>query len=91
MLAFRSEAHVDAWCEQRGLERGAVFPLETCWRLAQAWYADRLRSAGVPVSYHCYPGAVHGSLALTGTWGPARTWQDDLLRSLREAHFPSNH
>jgi hypothetical protein len=42
MLAFRSEAHVDAWCEQRGLERGAVFPLETCWRLAQAWYADRL-------------------------------------------------
>ena len=42
MLAFRSEAHVDAWCEQRGLERGAVFPLATCWRLAQAWYADRL-------------------------------------------------
>ena len=42
MLAFRSEAHVDAWCEQRGRERGAVFPLETCWRLARAWYADRL-------------------------------------------------
>jgi hypothetical protein len=42
MLAFRSEAHVDAWCEQRDLERGAVFPLETCWRLARAWYADRL-------------------------------------------------
>ena len=42
MLAFRSEAHVDAWCEQRGLPRGAVFPLGTCWRLARAWYADRL-------------------------------------------------
>ena len=42
MLAFRSGAHVDAWCEQRGLPRGEVFPLETCWRLAQAWYADRL-------------------------------------------------
>jgi len=42
MLAFRSEAHVDAWCEQRALERGASFPLETCWRLAQVWYGDRL-------------------------------------------------
>ena len=51
-------------------------------------YAQRLRSAGVAVSYHCYTGAVHGSLALTGTWPGARTWQDDLLRSLREAHQP---
>jgi hypothetical protein len=42
MLAFRSEAHVDRWCEQRGLERGVVFPLETCWQLARAWYDDRL-------------------------------------------------
>ncbi|WP_249998683.1 alpha/beta hydrolase [Actinoplanes sp. M2I2] len=52
-------------------------------------YADRLRAAGVPVSYHCYAGAVHGSPALTGTWPTARVWQDDLLRRLREAHFPS--
>jgi hypothetical protein len=42
MLAFRSEAHVDRWCEQRRLDRGAVFPLETCWQLARAWYGDRL-------------------------------------------------
>ena len=49
-------------------------------------YADRLRAADVPVSYSCYLGAVHGSLALTGSGGPARRWQDDLLRSLREAH-----
>jgi hypothetical protein len=42
MLAFRSEAHVDRWCEQRHLERGAVFPLETCWQLAREWYGDRL-------------------------------------------------
>lgn len=42
MLAFRSEAHVDRWCEQTGIERGAVFPLETAWRLADAWYRDRL-------------------------------------------------
>jgi acetyl esterase/lipase len=53
-------------------------------------YADRLRAAGVPVSYQCYPGAVHGSLALTGAWPGARTWQDDLLRCLRETHFPAH-
>jgi hypothetical protein len=42
MLAFRSEAHVDRWCEETGIERGAAFPLETAWRLADAWYSDRL-------------------------------------------------
>jgi hypothetical protein len=42
MLAFRSEAHVDRWCEHTGIERGAVFPLETAWQLADAWYHDRL-------------------------------------------------
>jgi hypothetical protein len=42
MLAFRSEAHVDRWLEQRSLERGAVFSLEQLWGLAHAWYADRL-------------------------------------------------
>ncbi len=42
MLAFRSEAHVDRWCEQSSLERGAVFPLETAWKLADAWYRDRM-------------------------------------------------
>ncbi len=42
MLAFRSEGHAERWCEQRGLARGAVFGLDTAWRLAHAWYADRL-------------------------------------------------
>ena len=42
MLAFRSEAHVDRWRETRCLPRGAVFPLETCWRLADAWYGERV-------------------------------------------------
>jgi hypothetical protein len=42
MLAFRSEAHVDRWCERTGLDKGAAFPLETVWRLALAWYRDRL-------------------------------------------------
>jgi hypothetical protein len=42
MLAFRSETHVDRWCDQTGLARGASFPLETMWRLGDAWYRDRL-------------------------------------------------
>lgn len=42
MLAFRSEAHVEHWCERTGIERGAAFPLGTAWRLAKAWYRDRL-------------------------------------------------
>ena len=42
MLAFRSEAHVDHWCEQTGLDRGVAFPFETAWRLANGWYRDRL-------------------------------------------------
>jgi hypothetical protein len=43
MLAFRSEAHVDRWCEESGIGRGAAFPLETAWRLADVWYSDRMR------------------------------------------------
>ena len=44
MLLFRSEEHVDAWLEHRGLERGGLLSVEQCWRLADAWYADRLSS-----------------------------------------------
>jgi hypothetical protein len=33
---------VEGWLDQRGLERGAVFSMEQMWRLARAWYANRL-------------------------------------------------
>ena len=42
MLAFRSEAHVAAWCEARRLPHGATFSLEQAWQLGRAWYADKL-------------------------------------------------
>ena len=42
MLLFRSEEHIDRWCEQRGLSRGATMTLDQQWRLADAWYRDRL-------------------------------------------------
>jgi hypothetical protein len=42
MLLFRSEEHVDKWCKDRNLPRGATLSLDQCWQLAVAWYsADR--------------------------------------------------
>ncbi len=38
MLFFRSEEHIDHWCTTWRMPRGAVLTLETCWRLAQAWF-----------------------------------------------------
>jgi hypothetical protein len=42
MLLFRSEEHVDRWCETAGTPRGALLTLEQCWGLARAWHGDRL-------------------------------------------------
>ena len=42
MLAFRSEAHVERWCEARRVPRGASFSLEQAWQLGQAWYGNKL-------------------------------------------------
>jgi hypothetical protein len=44
MLAFRSEEHVDRWCNIRSLPKGASFSLEQAWQLGRAWYADKLSS-----------------------------------------------
>ncbi|HEX9076442.1 MAG TPA: hypothetical protein VF932_11725 [Anaerolineae bacterium] len=45
MLLFRSEEHLQTWLEDWHLPRGAIFSLDQCWRLAQAWYgADRRES-----------------------------------------------
>jgi len=36
---------VNNWCEERGLQPGGIIPLDTCWRLARAWYHDRLEES----------------------------------------------
>ena len=67
MLAFRSEAHVDRWCTARRLPRGAVFTLDQAWRLAKAWYADRLSPdwrRRTPAEAE----AVFGSVGLRGSF-----------------------
>jgi hypothetical protein len=42
MLAFRSEEHVDRWCEAKGIPRGALLSIRQLWGLARAWYGNRL-------------------------------------------------
>ena len=42
MLLFRSEENVDLWCESRGVPRRPLVRLDQLWRLAVAWYANRL-------------------------------------------------
>ncbi len=42
MLLFQSEEHIDRWCRRRGLPRGATMSPVQTWRLALAWYADKL-------------------------------------------------
>lgn len=42
MLLFRSEEHVDRWCQKWSQSRGEILSLEQQWKLAQAWYEDRM-------------------------------------------------
>ena len=42
MLLFRSEEHVRVWSERPGHSMGATLTLDQGWRLAKAWYEDRL-------------------------------------------------
>jgi hypothetical protein len=42
MLLFRSEEHVSRWTEERRTEIGATLTPQQGWRLATAWFEDRL-------------------------------------------------
>ena len=42
MLLFRSEEHVRAWYERRGIATGAFLSLRQGWDLGRIWYADRM-------------------------------------------------
>jgi hypothetical protein len=42
MLLFRSEEHLEGWLASRGLGRGATLTPDQQWRLANAWYSDRM-------------------------------------------------
>ena len=47
MLIFRSEDprsedHIDRWCKTWRLPHGAILSIEQAWKLADAWYRDRM-------------------------------------------------
>jgi hypothetical protein len=42
MLLFRSEKHVDRWSRDHGVPRRPLVSLDQLWKLALAWYENRL-------------------------------------------------
>jgi hypothetical protein len=42
MLFFRSEELVKEWCRERGLPQRPLVTLDQLWKLAEAWYRNRL-------------------------------------------------
>jgi len=45
MLLFRAEGHIEKWCSDWQLARGATLSLEQCFQLAKAWYSADRREA----------------------------------------------
>jgi len=41
----RTGEHIDRWCKAWRLPRGAVLSIEQAWKLADAWYRDRMSPA----------------------------------------------
>ena len=50
MLLFRSEQHIERWCQQWNRAAGGVLTLAQGWKLAQLWYHDRLTPEWRPKS-----------------------------------------
>jgi len=46
-------------------------------------YANRLKQAGVPVTYTCYPGMIHAFVAMRGVLPAASTALDEIAAALR--------
>jgi hypothetical protein len=42
MLFFRSEEHVNRWCELNNTPKRPIINLEQLWYLATTWYGNRL-------------------------------------------------
>jgi hypothetical protein len=68
MLLFRSEEHIERWCESWRLARGAVLTPLQCWRLAQAWYASDRRDPAWRRRTVDEIEALFASLGLTGPY-----------------------
>lgn len=77
MLFFRSEETAAAWCKTRGLPLRPIVQLDQLWRLAVAWYSNRL----TPAARRPTPAEmveIFANIGLTGAfWDPrADTFSD---------------
>lgn len=44
MLLFRADEHIENWRTQWSQPRGATLTIDQAWRLADAWYANKMAS-----------------------------------------------
>jgi hypothetical protein len=42
MLLFRAEEHIEIWRRQWNQPRGATLTIDQAWRLADAWYRNKM-------------------------------------------------
>ena len=42
MLLFRAEEHIENWRTQWNQPRGATLTIDQAWRLADAWYRNKM-------------------------------------------------
>ena len=72
MLIFRDEDHIDRWCSARDLSRGGTMTPEQGWRLAHAWFKDRLRPDWRRYSLE-ETESIFAAIGLTGEFWSLRT------------------
>ena len=65
MLLFRSEEHIAKWYRRRDVPLGETMTVAQQWRLARAWYADRMS----PDWRRRTPDEVHAVFADVGLTG----------------------
>jgi hypothetical protein len=73
MLFFRSEARVDEWCREQGVPRRPILSLDQLWKLAVAWYENRL----TPQARRPQPDEIRRIFAGIGLEGPFWDPQSD--------------
>ena len=73
MLFFRSEERVDEWCREQGVPRRPILSLDQLWKLAVAWYENRL----TPQARRPQPDEILRIFAGIGLEGPFWDPQSD--------------
>jgi len=75
MLFFRSEEHVNRWCQSHDLPRRPIINLDQLWHLSTTWYGNRLTVD----SRRPGPEEMVGIFAAIGLEGPFWDPQADIF------------